>query len=328
MSVINKMLQDLQQRNANASEQGSSVSTQSLQWQAPKRSFKLLWGIFALLLLVLLGWYGVAQQQAVPEAAVLSTSGITEDIGMLPSAAPAAELQPIGPANQQTTALLATELPMAGSEAPTVEISLTTQTLAATEPKIAQVASEEAIVNDKPGSKAITEPQLAAVQTPIATLGLAQEPSLTQAPVLIKEPGLTQAPGLTKEPSLTIEQAPVSVLQQKFDLAVKAAAAQQWQQALEYLTAEQPVATFPAYFALKAAVLQQQAEWSAALELYQQLLQLEPNHAGWNLAAGISAQQLSANVLAQRFYAIAWQHRTQLPAASQAYLQQQLSLMK
>lgn len=316
MSVINKMLQDLQQRNANASEQGSSVSTQSLQWQAPKRSFKLLWGIFALLLLVLLGWYGVAQQQAVPEAAVLSTSGITEDIGMLPSAAPAAELQRIGPANQQTTALLANELPMAGSEPPTAETSLTTQTLAATEPKIAQVASEKAIINDKPSSGAVTEPPLSAVAKPVA------------APSITPGPGLTQAPGLTKEPSLTIEQAPASVLQQEFDLAVKAAAAQQWQQALEYLTAEQPVATFPAYFALKAAVLQQQAEWSAALALYQQLLQLEPNHAGWNLAAGISAQQLSANVLAQRFYAIAWQHRTQLPAASQAYLQQQLSLMK
>lgn len=327
MSVINKMLQDLQQRNANASEQATGVSAQRLQWQAPKRSFKLLWGIFALLLLVLLvllvllGWYGVAQQQAVPEAAVLSTSGTTEDIGVLPSAAPVAELQRIGPANQQTTALLATELPMAASEPPTAEKPtaekpLATQTLAVVEPKIAKVTSEEAIINDKPDSKAMTEPQLATVQTPIATPGLAQEPSLTQAPVLIKEP------------SLTIEQAPVSVLQQEFDLAVKAAAAQQWQQALAYLTAEQPVATFPAYFALKAAVLQQQAEWSAALALYQQLLQLEPNHAGWNLAAGISAQQLSANALAQRFYAVAWQQRTQLPAASQAYLQQQLSLMK
>lgn len=132
---------------------------------------------------------------------------------------------------------------------------------------------------------------------------------------------------VTAPQALAIEQTGATPLAAAFELAVAAAERQQWQQALAYLTAEGPVAEFPAYYALKAALLQQQADWPAALALYQQLLQTDAAQPAWNLAAGIAAQQLLQPALAQRYFQVAWQGHRRLPAASQQFLQQQLSQM-
>ncbi|GGW48633.1 hypothetical protein GCM10008111_00370 [Alishewanella tabrizica] len=131
-----------------------------------------------------------------------------------------------------------------------------------------------------------------------------------------------------KDPAqLQIEALPQQKLAQQMEQAASAIAQQRWEEALYLLETDAAVADYPPLFALKAAVLQQLQQWSAALALYQQLLLQEPQHASWNLSAGIAAQQLQQTGLANQYFQVAWLGRQNLSQASQQFLQQQLNPM-
>ncbi|GHG67826.1 hypothetical protein GCM10010919_16820 [Alishewanella longhuensis] len=335
MSVINKMLQDLQQREAspplsNTVVQSTATMSESIPWQQPKRRRKFLALMMLAVVVAAAFWYWpilppTAQQltaqpltaeQTAAEQTAAEQTATQQSTALQPTA------QQVQNALVKVTEIATNDNAIIKPNAASVpDLSYQGQPVAPERPAILQSTNLAYGANGEAQAK-LNDKAATVINVPLSEARPEAPSAQTVSEVV------SQQESAMPESRLTIEQAPVSVLQQQYELAVSAASAQQWQQALAYLSAAEPIATFPAYFALKAAVLQQQAEWSAALELYQQLLQLEPTHAGWNLAAGISAQQLSANELAQRFYVIAWQHRTQLPAASQAYLQQQLSQMK
>lgn len=142
--------------------------------------------------------------------------------------------------------------------------------------------------------------------------------------IMLAEPNPASANELAQ---LHIETLPQQKWAQQMEQAATAIAQQRWEEALYLLETDAAVADYPPLFALKAAVLQQLQQWSAALALYQQLLLQEPQQASWNLSAGIAAQQLQQTALATQYFQVAWQGRQQLSQASQQFLQQQLNPM-
>lgn len=300
MSVINKMLQDLQQRQA------SPIAPAPRGFEPVARgasSFRVFWYLIPLLLLAVCWWYWATTHHR-PAADVLAPPALV------------------------TIAEAASGLEVRSADETRLENGREHSEVVAM-PALPQPADSDSAMLLITADNTLQERSFLAQALPESLETNRQQKLLhtEHKDISVTTAQLAQAPAAVT-PSLTIEAAPMPVLQQEFELALNAAATQQWQQALAYLSAEEPVAAFPAYFALKAAVLQQQAEWAAALTLYRQLLLVEPTHAGWNLAAGISAQQLSAEDMARSFYNIAWHHRANLPVASQAFLQQQLSQMK
>lgn len=217
-------------------------------------------------------------------------------------------------------------------------------------PETATVPEPIALSVSVTATEAVALPETATVPEPIALSVSATaaeiiaipEPLTATKPLLVAEsdraatPVMVAAAATAAEPvpaapvvqQLQIEALPQQALARQMEQAAAAVAQQQWTEALYLLTTEAAVADYPPLFALKAAVLQQLQQWSAALALYQQLLVLEPLQPGWNLAAGISAQQLQQSALAQQYFQTAWLGRQQLPQASQQFLQQQLNQMK
>jgi len=351
MSVINKMLQDLQKRDASASAQARPRAVATAR---PKRfTFGRLM-LAALPVLCLLWWFWpLPKPPASTDAAVatlipaeLATAAksamLTTAEGSVEFDRPRTEQ-----ATEQTTeqtieqTIERTEAERGAVNSPVISGDVLNSDVVSTSAEKSEVLNSEVVSSAVSSQTAIT-----AGQTPVAAkksdplvpaqhevVNVAQIPA-TAARSTIVAPASSlpvindgSDAAVTAPQALAIEQTGATPLAAAFELAVAAAERQQWQQALAYLTAEGPVAEFPAYYALKAALLQQQADWPAALALYQQLLQTDAAQPAWNLAAGIAAQQLLQPALAQRYFQVAWQGHRRLPAASQQFLQQQLSQM-
>lgn len=332
MSVINKMLQDLQQREAPT---GAKAIPRAAAIAGPKRfTFGRLM-LAALPVLCLLWWFW-----PVPEHPVIADSAVATLLpdelatgaksAMLTTTAGSAKFD--NPRTEQTTeqTIDQTEAESGAVNSEVVSSSAVNSEVVSSE--LVNTASSQVATTTAPAPIALKEPD---TRTPAqnAVVKVAQTPATSAMPTIAAPASALSGindrsdAAVTAPQALAIEQTGATPLAAAFELAVAAAERQQWPQALAYLTAEGPVAEFPAYYALKAALLQQQADWPAALALYQQLLQTDAAQPAWNLAAGIAAQQLLQPVLAQRYFQVAWQGHKRLPAASQQFLQQQLSQM-
>ena len=108
-------------------------------------------------------------------------------------------------------------------------------------------------------------------------------------------------------------------------LAQYYAAAQQWQQADTLLPAHYALAQYPEYYGLKATVLQQLADNAAALNWFSQLIVQQPQQARWWLGAAIAYDQRGQRDQAVLHYRQALQWGDNLSADSRNYIQQRLA---
>jgi MSHA biogenesis protein MshN len=108
-------------------------------------------------------------------------------------------------------------------------------------------------------------------------------------------------------------------------LAQHAAAAQQWQAVDALLPPQFTLAQQPDYYGMKATALQQLGQHQAALHWFSQLVVLQPQQGRWWLGAAISFDAQAERAQAQHYYRQAWQHSEALSVASRNYIQQRLA---
>ncbi|MDP2716756.1 hypothetical protein [Rheinheimera sp.] len=108
-------------------------------------------------------------------------------------------------------------------------------------------------------------------------------------------------------------------------LAQHAAAAQQWQAVDALLPPQFTLAQQPDYYGMKATALQQLGQHQGALHWFSQLVVLQPQQGRWWLGAAISFDAQAERAQAQHYYRQAWQHSETLSAASRNYIQQRLA---
>jgi len=342
MSVINKMLQDLEKRQASANAIGHSAALSTdVRGDKPSQSHwrrNLLLFVLGFLSyqLVKYFWFdtdkslALPQFQSQPQSQISVASpalSVTETVAPEPAAAlpvtlteAAAGGTPVAaviPAPAQNTAAISSQnaVVLIASAQPLAELSVIENPVTENPAKRQTVQEDDAALGSEPTTPvavATRQPQAAANLQLAANRGAGQQaPTSTQA-------GSGQ---------LAIEQSRPSYLEQQMSQAAALVAAGQLQQALLELNSPVSASEFPEYLALRAAILQQQQDWPAALSLYQQLLTVEPAHPGWNLAAGIAAAQQGQQALARQYYQQAWLQQQRLAPASQQFLQQQLNQM-
>ncbi len=341
MSVINKMLQDLEKRQASTNAIGHSAALSNVVLEGkPAQSHwrrNLLPFVLGFLSyqLVKYFWFdtdkslALPQFQSQPQSQISVASpalAVTETVASEPAAALPVTLTEstaggiptaaVIPAAQNTAAISSQNaVVLVASAQPLAELSVIENPVTENPTKRQTVQEDDAALGSEPTTPvavATRQPQAAAKPQPAANRGAGQQaPTSTQA-------GSGQ---------LAIEQSRPSYLEQQMSQAAALAAAGQLQQALLELNSPVSASEFPEYLALRAAILQQQQDWPAALSLYQQLLTVEPAHPGWNLAAGIAAAQQGQQALARQYYQQAWLQQQRLAPASQQFLQQQLNQM-
>jgi len=108
-------------------------------------------------------------------------------------------------------------------------------------------------------------------------------------------------------------------------LAQHAAAAQQWQAVDALLPPQFALAQQPDYYGMKATALQQLGQHQAALHWFSQLLLLQPQQGRWWLGAAISYDALAERAQSQHHYRQALQRSEILSVASRNYIQQRLA---
>lgn len=108
-------------------------------------------------------------------------------------------------------------------------------------------------------------------------------------------------------------------------LAQQAVRQGQWQQADDYLPATFELAQQLDYYGVKATVLQQLGQHEAANNWFLQLISLQPQQAKWWLGAAISLEQLAKKQQAHYHYQQALHWGQQLSDASRNYIQQRLT---
>lgn len=347
MSVINKMLQDLEKRQASTNAiGGSAASSNDVRGDRPsqshwRRNLMLFLLGFLSYQLVKYFWFAadkppaLSQSQPQTQAQIsvaLPTLAVTETVASEPAAAlPVTLTEPEAggapadtmiPAAAQNTAAISSQNGVVQTasaqpfaELPITESPVTESPLTENLAKRQTLQAQDAALGSEPTTPvavATSQPQAAAEPQPAVNRGAGQQaPTSTQA-------GSGQ---------LAIEQSRPSYLEQQMSQAAALVAAGQLQKALLELNSPVSASEFPEYLALRAAILQQQQDWPAALSLYQQLLTVEPAHPGWNLAAGIAAAQQGQQALARQYYQQAWLQQQRLAPASQQFLQQQLNQM-
>jgi MSHA biogenesis protein MshN len=107
-------------------------------------------------------------------------------------------------------------------------------------------------------------------------------------------------------------------------LAQHVAARADWQQVDTLLAPQFNLAQHPEYYGLKATALQQLGQQQAALHWFSQLIVLQPQQARWWLGAAIAYDAQAQHAQAQRHFRQALQWGNSLSAASRNYIQQRL----
>ncbi|OCW94383.1 hypothetical protein [Alishewanella sp. HH-ZS] len=336
MSVINKMLQDLEKRQASTNAIGHSAALNTdVRGDKPSQSHwrrNLLLFVLGFLSyqLVKYFWFdtdkslALPQFQSQPQSQISVASpalAVTETVASEPATALPLSLTETAAAGSPTN----TMIPAAAQNTAVISSQNAVVLVASAQP-LAEIPETENSVTENPTKRQTSkeqdvalgaEPTKPVVVATTQILPPANRSSGQQAPASIQA-GSGQ---------LAIEQSRPSFLEQQMSQAAALVAAGQLQQALLELNSPVSAGEFPEYLALRAAILQQQQDWPAALSLYQQLLTVEPAHPGWNLAAGIAAAQQGQQALARQYYQQAWQQQQRLAPASQQFLQQQLNQM-
>lgn len=362
MSVINKMLQDLEKRQASTNAiGGSAASSNDVRGDKPsqshwRRNLMLFLLGFLSYQLVKYFWFAPDKPLALPQSqsqlqsqsnVAVPALAVTDVVAPEPAAAlPVTLTEPDAggtpadtmiPAAAQNTAAISSQngVVQTASAQPLAELSVTENPV--TEAPVTENPVTESPLTESPLTENLAKRQTLQAQdtalgseptTPVAVATSQLQAAAEPQPAANRGAG-QQAPTSTQAGSgqLAIEQSRPSYLEQQMSQAAALVAAGQLQKALLELNSPVSASEFPEYLALRAAILQQQQDWPAALSLYQQLLTVEPAHPGWNLAAGIAAAQQGQQALARQYYQQAWLQQQRLAPASQQFLQQQLNQM-
>lgn len=108
-------------------------------------------------------------------------------------------------------------------------------------------------------------------------------------------------------------------------LAQFAVQQQNWQQAADFLTVDFNILAVPEYYGLRATVQQQLGQHQQALQGFQALLQLQPQQGRWWLGAALSLEAMAQPEQARQYYRQALQWSSNLSAASRHFIQQRLT---
>lgn len=338
MSVINKMLQDLEKRQANTNAAGHSAAfSNEFRGDKPAQSHwrrNLLLFVLGFLSyqLVKYFWFDTDKPLALPQFQSQPQSQSQSSV-----VSPAvADTETVAPEPATALPLSLTETAAGGSPTNTMIPAAAQNTAAiSSQNAVVLVASAQPLAEIPETENPVTENPTKRQTSKEQDVALGAEPTkpVVVATTQILPPANRssgqQAPASIQAGSgqLAIEQSRPSFLEQQMSQAAALVAAGQLQQALLELNSPVSAGEFPEYLALRAAILQQQQDWPAALSLYQQLLTVQPAHPGWNLAAGIAAAQQGQQALARQYYQQAWQQQQRLAPASQQFLQQQLNQM-
>lgn len=116
--------------------------------------------------------------------------------------------------------------------------------------------------------------------------------------------------------------------QMQFLLAQQAASKAEWHQVERLLSAQFELPQHTEYYGLKATALQQLGQQQAALYWYQQLLQVQPQQARWWLGAALAFDELQQWDAAKQHYRQALQWGDNLSSASRQFIQQRLAAIE
>jgi MSHA biogenesis protein MshN len=343
MSVLNKMLRDLEQRQYNpATSQQVSI--------APTTAFSL-WRYLLLGLCFLLLCFAVYALLIRPPAAVTAVANTMvvepeplqtapaaatpENIAVLHQPAP---VQPV--ADQLDTGLPPATITPVEKVMPRSEetkpaqpaATKTAGTVAANIPQTAQLQVERTVVTVQQQAISLQQRALVAAQAGRIQQALQYWQQLQQLTPDLAAPYLEQARlwtqlGQQSQATLVLQQAisrNISDADIQLLLAQQAAASAQWQQVDDLLPADFAVAQQLDYYGLKAAALQQLGQHQAALNWFSQLIILQPQQARWWLGAAISLDAQALPQRAHEHYRQALQWGDSLSVASRNYIQQRL----
>ncbi|WP_333608363.1 tetratricopeptide repeat protein [Arsukibacterium sp.] len=346
MSVINKMLQDLEQRGA-ATEQPARLATHmpvSQQYWLRRVPWRLLVMLLVAAVL-LLSWQLLLKKTVQPELVALQDEPVQQtELSIVQS-----EPQPLHhPAEitQENESLVQPEqvvavLALQQASVPPVA------TVPATEPEQATSPKDVAPRSANPGQLSIarhTESAAAQQQRLLAEARQAQQNGQSAEAIRLLQQLQQQQPSVL---SAYLQLARIYSQQQQwqtarqwllqalnlgleqpevyFMLATIAAEQQDWLQALAHLPARFELTSHPDYYGLKAAVLQQLGRPADAYFWYRQLHLLQPTQARWSLGAAVVLEQQQQQRAARYYFQQALAQRQNLSVASVDYIQQRLA---
>ncbi|KKO44937.1 hypothetical protein WG68_12360 [Arsukibacterium ikkense] len=348
MSVINKMLQDLEQRQQPAAVRPNTMAPQ------PHSNAKAwyLWLALPVVCLVLLAWLwllpALAQRpllsaepgQTLPnqpvlamatsikqETATLTAQMVTDNrqLTAIGSAGPAQIVAALNSGPTKAEAATPPGLPATRTQQPL----LTVTRPAAVKPQ-ATIEKQHLSAGEQQQNMQLRANASEAAGDTSAAIAIwqqiaAQQPAEPEAYLNLARLWLQQQQMVTaRQVLLQARQQGVQSAEINLQLAQLAVRQGQWQQALAFLPDQFELAAEPEYFGFKATVLQQLEQFAAALSWYQRLAQLQPEQARWSLGAALSSEQLGQPLQANQYYQKAWQYRQALSASSHDFIQQRL----
>ena len=365
MSVLNKMLRDLEQRQA------SPITTTAVHHSISREDNRPLWLNLLLLLsaaLLLFAIYAILtrpQPQAVvqqPTAEETDTAAVivpAERLDSPPTSQPQqpiAEPEPVAsPAQTQTEAEPVTQPPVrvltptverqseedvaSVEDRPATDIrKLSAEVLPAAqtaEPqgRKAEIAVQRAVPTTVQRAAAIQQRAVLAAQSGQLTEAITlwqqvQQLLPEQADAYIAQARLWQQLGLGSNVQHVLQQGiaqNAGSAELRLLLAQHYASSRQWQEADAVLTPQFELTQHPQYYGFKATVLQQLGDSSRAGYWFSQLILLQPEQARWWLGAAIAFDQSGQYQQAHIHYRQALQWGDSLSAESRNYIQQRLA---
>lgn len=356
MSVLNKMLRDLEQRG----QVPPCAKTSGTIAYADADSARPLWLNVLLLLSVALLCFAVYAILTRPAESLLTATASAEAVA--DSAPQAAAV--ISPENTNEQAdIPGTTLPMLQKVEPVTEqkpepaaaSSENTAVIAATtlaertEPEQALIPASQPAVPKRPVQTALaverapltaaqrqqqlTQQAIAAEQSGNLVQAMLywqqlQQLNSTEATAYLAQARLLGLMGQASQATAVLQQAQQNgVLDASVQLllAQQAAAQGQWQQVDRLLPEQFLLPANTEYYGLKATALQQLAQPAAALHWFSQLIVVQPQQARWWLGAAIALDALGNTAQARLHFQQALQWGDSLSAASRQYIQQRLT---
>lgn len=356
MSVLNKMLRDLEQRGQTPA---SAKVSSTIAYDAAD-SARPLWLNLLLLLSAALLCFAVyailtrpaeslltattspeavadsAPQQAaviLPENTNEQTDIAATALPMLPKVEQVTEQKPQPAAvNSEDTAVIAAATPAERTE-PEQAVIPAGQPAVPKRPVQATLAVERAPLSAAQRQQQLSQQAIAAEQSGKLTQALGywqqlQQLNATDVTAYLAQARLLNLMGQASQVNAVLQQAQqngVVDANVQLLLAQQAAALGQWQQVDKLLPEQFLLPANTEYYGLKATALQQLAQPAAALHWYSQLIVAQPQQARWWLGAAIAHDMLGNTAQARLHYQQALQWGDSLSAASRQYIQQRLT---
>ncbi len=356
MSVLNKMLRDLEQRGQVPAKPSGTVAYTDADSARP------LWLNLLLLLsaaLLCFAVYAILTRQGEPlltvtanpealadsapqQAAVTLPENTNEQadiaattLPMLPKVEQVTEQKPEpAAASSEDTAVIAAATPTERNEPePVQEPAPAGQPAAVKRPVQPTLAVERAPLSAAQRQQQLTQQAIAAEQSGNLTQALTYWQQLqllnnTEATAYLAQARLLRLMGQASQATAVLQQAQQQGVVDagvQLLLAQQAAAQGQWQQVDRLLPEQFLLPANTEYYGLKATALQQLAQPADALHWYSQLIVAQPQQARWWLGAAIAHDALGNTAQARLHYQQALQWGDSLSAASRQYIQQRLT---